>query len=620
MPNSSDCAPMAQSNATLEVADVTKPPASSGKGNEAEIAYRPPGSSRFSQAAQTDNKHSHSDGHAYASFCAPGNLHSDSNISGSRSVLPAYQLHPILYEQHPMQQQFIPTVLPHGVVYPIHALSSYAPATMNANMAFGAPFPFYAPYVQQHQQHQQQDPNVQHSNPGYQPLAPNSSSHLKVHTPSQAPYSQGYYPQTSSATAPKPSPAPPSMSVSNHRPLRGHIVKTATDLDRESRHSNTDYDVSKTIVDGSTPMRSHHSSTDAASRSSQSPGPNTLRGPLRKPKQSGHALWVGNLPPATNIMDLKDHFSQEATKELVSVFLISKSNCAFINYKTAAACAAALSRFNDSRFHGARLVCRLRHGTILASSSHEAIGSATPSPSQDQSDSKQLMINDDTESVAYRKFGYNRRSSARMTSRYFVVKSLTVEDLEHSRQTNIWATQTHNEDQLNQAYENADDVYLIFSANKSGEYYGYARMMSPIQDDERLAIEVPPRPNNMPNLEEPDITPTPATSTAAKGRVINDSIRGTIFWEAESSEDEGDMKADRAGTQTEDTSGLSPQLIGKPFRIRWLSGTRVPFHRTRGLRNPWNANREVKIARDGTEIEPGVGWKLVQLFHSNAQE
>lgn len=147
-------------------------------------------------------------------------------------------------------------------------------------------------------------------------------------------------------------------------------------------------------------------------------------------------------------------------------------------------------------------------------------------------------------------------------------------------------------------------------------------MMSPIQDDERLAIEAPPRPNNnnMPKPEEPDITPTPATSTAAKGRVINDSIRGTIFWEADSSEDEGDMKVDRAGTQTEDTSEPSPQLIGKPFRIRWLSSTRVPFHRTRGLRNPWNANREVKIARDGTEIEPEVGWKLVQLFHSNAQE
>ncbi|PYH81399.1 hypothetical protein BO82DRAFT_284251, partial [Aspergillus uvarum CBS 121591] len=553
---------------------------------------------------------------------APGNLHSGSNISGSRSVLPAYQLHPILYEQHPMQQQYVPSVLPHGVVYPIHALSSYASATMNANMAFGAPFPFYAPYVQQHhQQHQHQDPHIQHSTPGYQPLAPNASSHLNVHSPSQVPsYPQGYYPQTSSATASKSIPAPPSMSGSNHRPLRGHIAEKATDLERETRHSNTDYDVSKTIVDGSTPMRSQHSSTDAASHPSQVPGSNTLRGPLRKPKQSSHALWVGNLPPATNIMDLKDHFSQEAMKELVSVFLISKSNCAFINYTTAAACAAALSRFNDSRFHGARLVCRLRHGTIPASSSHEAIGSATPSPSQDQSDSKQLMIDDDTESVAYRRFGDTRRPSARMTSRYFVVKSLTVEDLEHSRQTNIWATQTHNEDQLNQAYENTDDVYLIFSANKSGEYYGYARMMSPIQDDERLATEAPPRPNNMLKLEEPDITPTPATSTAAKGRVINDSIRGTIFWEADSSEDEGDMKVDRAGTQTEDTSEPSPQLIGKPFRIRWLSSTRVPFHRTRGLRNPWNANREVKIARDGTEIEPGVGWKLVQLFHSNAQE
>ena len=169
--------------------------------------------------------------------------------------------------------------------------------------------------------------------------------------------------------------------------------------------------------------------------------------------------------------------------------------------------------------------------------------------------------------------------------------------------------------------QNADDVYLIFSANKSGEYYGYARMMSPIQDDENLAMEMPQRLDNNPDPETLDVTPTPATSTAPDGRIINDSARGTIFWEAESSEDESGMGKEKALLErVEEPTDIGAQLIGKPFRIQWFSTTRVPFHRTRGLRNPWNSNREVKIARDGTEIEPEVGWKLLQLFHSQSQE
>ncbi|KAH0394696.1 hypothetical protein KCU89_g11092, partial [Aureobasidium melanogenum] len=85
------------------------------------------------------------------------------------------------------------------------------------------------------------------------------------------------------------------------------------------------------------------------------PTPSYPRGPPRKPRQSGHALWVGNLPPGTTIGALKDHFSREATKDIESLFLISKSNCAFVNYRTEAACAAAMVRFHDSRFQGVRL-------------------------------------------------------------------------------------------------------------------------------------------------------------------------------------------------------------------------------------------------------------------------
>lgn len=140
-------------------------------------------------------------------------------------------------------------------------------------------------------------------------------------------------------------------------------------------------------------------------------------------------------------------------------------------------------------------------------------------------------------------------------------------------------------------------------------------MLSPINDDEELTLEVPPRPEPLPGeSDDLDVTTTTATSTAPKGRIIDDSARGTIFWEVESSEDDEARSEKSAEGHLEDAESEG-QSFGKPFRIQWLSTERVPFHRTRGLRNPWNANREVKIARDGTEIEPTIGRKLVQLFH-----
>lgn len=68
------------------------------------------------------------------------------------------------------------------------------------------------------------------------------------------------------------------------------------------------------------------------------------RGPPRKPKQSGFALWVGNLPRDVSLEELKEFFALEG---LESIFLIRKSNCAFVNYKTDEFCSLALSMFND---------------------------------------------------------------------------------------------------------------------------------------------------------------------------------------------------------------------------------------------------------------------------------
>jgi len=158
-------------------------------------------------------------------------------------------------------------------------------------------------------------------------------------------------------------------------------------------------------------------------------------------------------------------------------------------------------------------------------------------------------------------------------------------------------------------------------------------MASPISDDATTEVmSTLPKPDLADPSDGPKSIPTPATEFAPKGRIIDDSARGTIFWEAEHSDAEEEAAAKPTDTDTTAAAQQSsdaaaaeagagappagaPQAWGKPFRVEWVSTNRLPFYRTRGLRNPWNANREVKIARDGTELETSVGRRLVQMFH-----
>lgn len=190
---------------------------------------------------------------------------------------------------------------------------------------------------------------------------------------------------------------------------------------------------------------------------SSSSRPSIPRGPPRKPKQSGHALWVGNLPPATTVIELKDYFSRDATHDIESVFLISKSNCAFVNYKTEEACMAAMARFHDSRFKGVRLVCRLRRTlnspatgvpTGPPSAPHTASAEAPADDSPSLTATKEPISKETTGGPS----GTQGGSEGSKKDRYFIVKSLTVEDLEASVRNGIWATQAHNEITLNEAY------------------------------------------------------------------------------------------------------------------------------------------------------------------------
>lgn len=141
-------------------------------------------------------------------------------------------------------------------------------------------------------------------------------------------------------------------------------------------------------------------------------------------------------------------------------------------------------------------------------------------------------------------------------------------------------------------------------------------MTSPINEDPAAAIEFAPKAQAV-DTDIPKAIPTPATEFAPKGRIIDDSARGTIFWEAEYDEDDGsgneEHHSDHSDQELE--SSTLTKAWGKPFKIEWVSTNRLPFYRTKGLRNPWNSNREVKIARDGTELETSVGRRLIQMFH-----
>ncbi|TVY49007.1 Zinc finger CCCH domain-containing protein [Lachnellula occidentalis] len=354
-------------------------------------------------------------------------------------------------------------------------------------------------------------------------------------------------------------------------------------------------------------------SGSVASNTGQS---SVVRGPPRKPRQSGHAIWIGNLPPQTDLMNLVFHVCKEAP-DLESLFLISKSNCAFANYKDEAACAAAQAKIHDSRFQTVRLVSRLRRssaGTAAGLAAPTGPAALTPpsnppvvrTPSPEDKNKPQV--------VGIPEEPPSNEEGSTSKDKFFIVKSLTVEDLDLSVRNGIWATQSHNEEALNKAYKSADNVYLVFSANKSGEYFGYARMTSPINDDPSAAIEFAPKAQSIEDPELPKAIPTPATEYSPKGRIIDDSARGTIFWEVERDEMDGEEEEEVQSNRSDEDTPQS-KAWGKPFKIEWISTMRLPFYRTRGLRNPWNSNREVKIARDGTELETSIGRRLLGLFH-----
>lgn len=172
-------------------------------------------------------------------------------------------------------------------------------------------------------------------------------------------------------------------------------------------------------------------------------------------------------------MSLVHHVCKEAPG-LESLFLISKSNCAFANFKDEATCIAAQQKLHDSKFQTVRLVSRLRKSTVEGATGVTAPTGPAASASVEMPTSTEKATDldggDVTSEQPVTPASEPQRTpdldSSVQKDRFFILKSLTMEDLELSVRTGIWATQSHNEDVLNKAF-NVSLSYVTYCLPQS---------------------------------------------------------------------------------------------------------------------------------------------------------
>ncbi|KIJ64608.1 hypothetical protein HYDPIDRAFT_89999 [Hydnomerulius pinastri MD-312] len=509
-------------------------------------------------------------------------------------------------------------------------------------------------------------------------------------------------------------------------------------------------------------------------------------------------MWAGNVPGDTTHDELwrflKRPTSPKPGKEdvegeddgVTSIFLISRSNCAFVNFDSEEHLLRAISLFNGQQLRPQdrrcpRLVCRarrkeddLRAGVggqrgmgvhmqyirKMRQRSNEQAEDEQPS-SEDRSLVPALSSDEEMtksqpwagadlrspKAKARSASSYASTNSSFLTQhfpkRFFILKSLTQFDLDLSVERGLWATQKHNEAILDQAFRTSKEVILIFGVNKSGEFFGYARMTgrilhgehriswasradsspsslsslssaagrrhsrgtpgepeSPLLStgsrgspltyftpSERRLVEVSPLPFSPPQGDNsgakevrippqerqsappafgrpqrdfsaeppapkfslntklyPDITlAAKESATIAPKEIVLDKTaparavrnnRGSlddsksaisslhpVEEEKHNCSGGDDDDGAQSPTQSPTQAGEGREAgWGQTFKIEWICTERLPFYRTRHLRNVWNHDREIKVSRDGTELEPGVGQQLVEEWSTLAAD
>ncbi|TIA94181.1 hypothetical protein E3P81_00395 [Wallemia ichthyophaga] len=314
----------------------------------------------------------------------------------------------------------------------------------------------------------------------------------------------------------------------------------------------------------------------------------------------------------------------------------------------------------------------------LAESISQKLKEPVVSVKKDESTSTPLPQSEEEPSVTYTWKGDKR------PRRFFILKALSKNDLDTSRHENRWSTQPQNEEILNKAYNEASHVILFMSANKQRGFYGLARMSSKIpkrnandtqeemqsnlqahfsphfldkaslQDvkdsqtrlgidglqssDEGLRWSAPGQMQDdfsqySHPLDQPQNKSAPIIGRDHLGqvverdnRMVKDGYRSSFLspppYQQTPSPMDGLPPTDEQLRQKDSDSPYArkTRTFGHPFSIEWLSTRPVPFSNLKGINNPWNMNRPVKVSRDGTEVETKVGERLVEEFGFSASQ
>lgn len=166
---------------------------------------------------------------------------------------------------------------------------------------------------------------------------------------------------------------------------------------------------------------------------------------------------------------LLEHISKLGVgKGLVSIRSFPVTASAFVNYDDEASHKVAHEKLRGSKFHDQNLDCKFRPNAIVkgisgvtAPTGPAATLSKYPPPVV--SEVREILTPDSQESQSASSTAHASAVTSPVSAghvvadsakrdRFFIIKSLTKEDLDRSVCTGLWATQSQNEEKLNHAF------------------------------------------------------------------------------------------------------------------------------------------------------------------------
>lgn len=391
--------------------------------------------------------------------------------------------------------------------------------------------------------------------------------------------------------------------------------------------------------------------------------------PAPPANRSEWVMWVGNVPANVTHEEMWKFFNApldlpgQSSIGVTSIFLITRSSCAFVNLKSSEDLDLAIAYFNGKSLRPwdprcPKLVCRVRktdddlrsgvgaqrgagmhtryvkamrgkENVDVAAAADMPLSPVPASPAvcepppEGEGRRRESIVNNLPAGISPAAFaawqkersqsGTNSHSFASTNSsflirnfpkRYFILKSLTQDEFDVSMQTGLWSTQPHNEPILDQAFRTSPEVFLIFGANKKGCFCGYAIMRGPIR---------PSKSGSSKSKDSGvDLSGVPFSVTSPGELGAGEELPEYPLHPLEPPKL---SRENTDGVKRQDMISSSPNGIDtkgpRQFKIEWVRKRELPFHRIRHLRNPWNQDKEVKVSRDGTELEPTVGDALL---------